>query len=147
MKHFEEKDVGRWTCITSNIGSKNKLRTYLWFGIEHHGVGQTVTTTESTTTTWKNWCGNFTLIFQSRKRLYNHQCLSVLPSVIKTPKQFEIIILHHSSFILHHSSTFFIHPSFILHSSFIILHSSFLHFATFKLFSLFMKKREILKDE
>ena len=39
---------------------------------------------------------------------------------------------HPPSFILHLSS-FFIHPS----SLFIILHSSFLHFATFKLFSLF----------
>ena len=38
------------------------------------------------------------------------------------------------------SSSFIIHPSsiIILHSSFIILHSSFLHFATFKLFSLFL---------
>jgi len=68
--------------------------------------------------------------FQSRKRLYNHKCLfvrlSVRPSVCKTPQQLEIIILHPSSF--------FIHPS----SYFIILHSSFLHFATFKLFSLFL---------
>ena len=58
--------------------------------------------------------------FQSRKRLYNHKCLFVRPSVCKTPQQFEIIIphhstfiLHHSSFILHHPSSFFIHPSFI----------------------------------
>ena len=46
--------------------------------------------------------------------------------VCKTPHS-----LKSSSFIIHHSS-------FItFHSSFIILHSSFLHFATFKLFSLF----------
>ena len=68
--------------------------------------------------------------FQSQKRLYNHKCPSVCSSVwlsvLKTPEQLEIIILHQSSFILHHSS-------FILHH----LQSSFLHFATLKLFSLF----------
>ena len=67
-------------------------------------------------------------------------CLFVCLSISKTPQQLEIIILHHSSFILHPSS-FFIHPSsFFIYSSssFIILHSYFLHFATFKLFSLFM---------
>ena len=53
-------------------------------------------------------------VFQSRKQLYNHKC-------------------HHPSSFIFHTSSFFIHPS----SSFIILHSSFLHFATFKLFSLF----------
>ena len=52
----------------------------------------------------------------------------------------------HSFFIALHSSII-IHPStFILqHSSFIILHSSFLHFATFKLFSLFINLLEILR--
>ena len=47
--------------------------------------------------------------------------LSVCPSVIRTPQQLEIIILHNSTFIFHHShsscihpSSFFIHPSFIL---------------------------------
>ena len=88
--------------------------------------------------------------FQSRKRLYNRKCLSVRPSVCKTPEQLQIIILHHSSFIFHLSS-FFIHPSsfIFLHSSFIILHhsssffiilhSSFLHFAILRLFSLFLQ--------
>ena len=56
---------------------------------------------------------------------YNHKCLFVHPSISKTTQQLEIIILHHLCFI-------------ILYSSFIIiLNSSFLHFATFKLFSLF----------
>ena len=56
----------------------------------------------------------------------------VCQSVCKTPLHLEIIILHqHSSFIIHNSS--FI----IFQSVFIILQSSFLHFATFKLFSLF----------
>ena len=67
--------------------------------------------------------------FSVAKATLHSQMLSVRPSVIKTPQQLEIIILHHSSFIINHPS-----------SSFIILHcpsSSFLHFATFKLFSLF----------
>ena len=55
---------------------------------------------------------------------------SVRPSGSKTPQQLKSFIFHHTTFIFHHSSI-------ILHSSFIILHSSFLHFATFKLFSLF----------
>ena len=58
----------------------------------------------------------------------------VRPSVCKTPQQLEIIILHPSSFFIHPSSSFI-----ILHSSYIILHSFLLHFATFKLFSLFRK--------
>ena len=62
---------------------------------------------------------------------FTNVCSSVSLSGSKTPQQLEIIILHHSSLILHHSSCI------ILYSSFIILHSSFLHFATFKLFSLF----------
>ena len=46
--------------------------------------------------------------------------------------------LKSSSFIILHSYFIILHSYFIiLHSSFIILHSSFLHFATFKLFSLF----------
>ena len=49
-------------------------------------------------------------------------CLSVCPSISKTPQQQEIIIIHHS------------------YSIFIILHSSFLHFVTFKLLSLFTKQ-------
>ena len=65
------------------------------------------------------------------KRLYILKCLSVSLSVhlsvIETPQQLEIIILHLSFFILPYSS--FILPSFILHS--------FLHFVTFRLFSLF----------
>ena len=52
---------------------------------------------------------------------FTNVCLSVCPSVIKTPQHLEIIILH--SFILPLSS-FFIHTSFILHSFFIILHHS-----------------------
>ena len=40
---------------------------------------------------------------------------------------------HHPSSFIFLPSSFFIHPS----SLFIIIHSSFLHFATFKLFSLF----------
>ena len=43
---------------------------------------------------------------------------SVRLSVLKTPKQFEIIILHPSSFIILHSS-FIHHSSFFIHSSFI----------------------------
>ena len=69
--------------------------------------------------------------FQSRKRLYNHQCPSVRLSA-KPLNSFKSL-----SFIIHNSS-FFIHPlSFfiILHSSFIILHS---FLPTFKLFSLFV---------
>ena len=67
--------------------------------------------------------------FQSRKRLYNHQCLFVCPFVRLSAKPLNSLT----------SSSFIIQPlSFIiLHSSFIILHSYFLHFATFKLFSLF----------
>ena len=61
--------------------------------------------------------------FQSRKRLYNHQCPSVSPLVCQQ---------NPSTAWNHHPSSFFIHPSLF----FIILHSSFLHFATFKLFSL-----------
>ena len=79
-----------------------------------------------------NWIQGFQ--FSVAKATLQSQ-MSVRPSVrsfvIKTPQQLEIIILHHSTFILHHSS-------FIVHSSFINLHSSFLHFATFKLFSLFV---------
>ena len=73
-------------------------------------------------------------IFQSRKRLYIHKCLSVRPSVCpQNPSNSQNLIIaphhhadnnvhhyhphvhpHHSSFILHHpSSSFFIHPSFI----------------------------------
>ena len=89
---------------------------------------------------------NKNLDFQSQKRLYNHKCLFVRPFVCsfvcKTPQQLEIIILHHSSFIIHPSSFILHHSSFILHSSFIILCSSFLHFATFKLFSLFTREWE-----
>ena len=62
------------------------------------------------------------IFFQSRKRLYNHKCLFVCPSVRSSAKPFNS--LNSSSFIIHTSSL-------------IILHSSFLHFATFKLFSLF----------
>ena len=46
------------------------------------------------------------------------------------------------------SSSFIIYPSsfFIHHSSFIIPHSSFLHFATFKLFSLFLNSFISFRD-
>ena len=37
------------------------------------------------------------MIFQSRKRLYNHKCLLVCLSVIKTPQQLEIIIKSHQA--------------------------------------------------
>ena len=36
--------------------------------------------------------------FQLQKRLYIHKCLFICQSVLKTPKQLEIIILHPSSF-------------------------------------------------
>ena len=98
--------------------------------------------------------------FQSRKRLYNHKCLFVRLSVRPSAKPLNSLksssfIFHHSPFIIFHSSFIIIYSSFIniyssfiiihssfiiLHSSFIILHSSFLHFATFKLFSLFWYK-------
>ena len=55
----------------------------------------------------------FEFIFQSRKQLNNHKCLSVCSSVTKNPQQLEIIIHHPSSFILCLPSSFFIHPSFI----------------------------------
>ena len=66
--------------------------------------------------------------FQSQKWLYNQMsihpfvCSSVCPSVCSSSKPLNSL----------KSSSFVINPS-----SFIILHSSFLHFATFKLFSLF----------
>ena len=53
--------------------------------------------------------------------------LSVRPSGSKTPQKLEIIILQHLTFIIHQFS-------FILHN----LHTSFLHFATFKLYCLFL---------
>ena len=67
------------------------------------------------------------LDFQLQKRRFIHKCLFVCQSA-----------KHLNSW---KSSSFIIHPSsiIILHSSFIILHSSFLHFATFKLFSLFYR--------
>ena len=44
-------------------------------------------------------CANTTILFQSRKRLYNHKCPLVSPSVHhQNPQQLEIIILHNSSF-------------------------------------------------
>ena len=71
--------------------------------------------------------------FQSRKRLYNHKCPSVRLSVhLSVRHKSKPLNSLKSSFFIIHSSSFL-----ILHSSFNILHSSFLHFATFKLFSLF----------
>ena len=67
--------------------------------------------------------------FQSRKRLYIHQCPLVRQSVRKQNPS-TAWNHHHSSFI-------------ILYSPFIILHSYFLHIATFKLFSLFEVVREM----
>ena len=58
--------------------------------------------------------------------------MSVCPSVCQ--QNHSTAWNHHSSSLILHPSSFFIHPS----SLFIILHSSFLHFATFKLFSLFV---------
>ena len=76
--------------------------------------------------------------FQSWKWLYIHQCPFVCLSVCSfiCPQNSLAAWNHHPSF---HPSSFILHHlSFIIpHSSFIILHSSFLHFATFKLFSLF----------
>ena len=79
-----------------------------------------------------------TVVWTPRSSLFSRKSNSTFTNVrslvcllvIKTPQQLEIIILHHSSIILHYSS-------FILHHSTFILPSSFLHFATFKLFSLF----------
>ena len=70
-------------------------------------------------------------LFQLQKRLYNRKCLSVRLFVLK----------QNPSTAWNHPSLFIIYLSsfIILHSCFIILHSSFLHFATFKLFSLFLK--------
>ena len=69
----------------------------------------------------------FNIIFQSRKRLYNHKCPFVRPSVLKTPYN------------LNPSSVSILPSSFNLHLSTFIIHLStpILHFATFKLFSLF----------
>ena len=62
---------------------------------------------------------SLTCLSVTKATLYSQ--MSVHSSIChKTPQQLEIIILHPSTFI--------------------ILHSSFLHFATFKLFSLFIKK-------
>ena len=69
---------------------------------------------------------SFSACFQSRKRLYNHQCLFVRPFVCLSSKPLNSLksssfIIHLSSFIILHSS--FIHPSFILHHSSFILPS------------------------
>ena len=78
--------------------------------------------------------------FQSQKQLYIHKCTSVCSSVHLSVCQSQkpLNSLKSSSFIIHPSTFIILHLSFIIHpSTFIILHSSFLHFATFKLFSLF----------
>ena len=73
---------------------------------------------------------SYILNFQSR--LYNHKCLFVRPLVsLQNPST---AWNHHPSSFIIHPSSFFIHPSLF----FINLHSSLLHFATFKLFSLFI---------
>ena len=71
-----------------------------WSGFRPQGSEIRPPETEIRPPIWSN--------FQSRKQLYNRKCLSVCPSVCKTPEQLEIIILNHSSFL--------IHPSFILPS-------------------------------
>ena len=69
--YFEEKDVGRWTCITSMQGHKKKFRKSLWLGMAYERTTTTTfsttsalstTTTHSTTTTTTGRCGqNFQL--------------------------------------------------------------------------------------
>ena len=55
ITYFEEKDVGRWTCITSMEGHKKKFRKSLWLGMAYERpetpIALTTTTTFSTTTT------------------------------------------------------------------------------------------------
>ena len=81
--------------------------------------------------TWTRGC-----IYLSGKCLFSRKSNSTIANVclFVCHKAKPFNSLKSSSFIILHS--YFI----ILHSSFIILHSSFLHFATFKLFSLFTTK-------
>ena len=67
------------------------------------------------------------------KMLFVHSSVCLSAKTLNSFKSSSFII-HPSSFIIHPSSSFI-----ILHSSYIILHSFLLHFATFKLFSLFRK--------
>ena len=91
--------------------------------------------------------------FSSRPVVFSRESDStianVCPFVRPKAKPFNSLkssssIINLSSFIILHSSFIILHSHFIiLHSSFIIIHSSFLHFATFKLFSLFFLKASL----
>ena len=81
-------------------------------------------------TSFLSWFPNyFHKYFQSQKQVYIHKYLSVCLSVTNVH---QFICQSKKPLNSLKSSSFIIHPS-----TFIILHSSFLHFATFKLFSLF----------
>ena len=85
----------------------------------------------------RSWVGKFSIFNFSVAKATLQSQMSVRSSVRHKSKPLNS--LKSSYCIIHPSSFIILHSSFItLHSSFITLHSSFLHFATFKLFSLFI---------